>query len=218
MCTANYNVNSNLEFYVKKVPTYVSKCFLFRGVHKTVIFTLQHCHQYFRRFKHHTNTFSFLIAGLDRACVSLSQYATVLCDNTEFLLKEEIIQIFRTLLEMKNVGKYEYYISFPKIFAAAIMHMESDCSCRLPGCMIPLHGQATKEDGSSHIQLLTPRILALTVYDLMDLGLDFNESSLPVSTSDVHQCMSDIFHFTQGPAYRSILDECLNVGKDLVGW
>ncbi len=121
-------------------------------------------------------------------------------------------------MEMKKVGKYEYYISFPTIFAEAIMHMESDESCRVRGCLNAFPEQVTKEDCCSHIELLAPRIQALTVYDLMDLGLDFNESSIPVSTCDVHKCMADIFHFTQGPAYRGILDECFRLGKDMVGW
>ncbi len=148
----------------------------------------------------------------------LARYATVLCHNTEFLMKEEICKIFKSLMKSKCVGKFEYYISFPKIFAEALIHLTSDRNCNIPGCGLPPMGYETTNGNVSHLQHLIPNIQVLTHFDLMDLGDDFSESEFIVPHSDIEKCISDILDHTQGPAYRSILDECLNLGKDLVGW
>ncbi len=148
----------------------------------------------------------------------LARYATFLCHNTEFLMKEEISKIFVRLMQSKSMGKFEYFISFPKIFAEALIHLTSDRKCNIPGCGLPPMGYETPNGNVSHLQYLIPNIQVLTHYDLMDLGVDFCESEFNVPHSEIEKCISDILDHTQGPAYRSILDECLKLGKDMVGW
>ncbi len=153
----------------------------------------------------------------------MQPYAFALRDNTHDLVGEDIRRIFkRKFIRAQVSSYYDLRSQFPLIFAESVSHFKENKLCTLPNCK-PYRYEPSEEDevslpdptSVSHWEMVSLQIQGMTALDLITYGYgDEDVNDIPLR--DVENEMKITIEHTQDTPYRTILEDCMADGLDIV--
>ncbi len=157
--------------------------------------------------------------------MSIDRYTSLLSENLKFMVKEEITDIFKFMLRHSSLTKYDFFCGFPSLFGKAVAHFEKNEPCATEGCKpVPDPREDEEENPQadlpppSHILFVKQKIQCFTAMDLMiEEDLDYVENGLVIPMSDVDYGVARMLAGTQEPYFKELVDDCIRVGRSIVG-